>query len=113
MSDSTRRAEATKAARAHKQDRIARGASFEHGTQNGYINYGCRCDACRLARKRARKDRKGTRRPAAEHDGFDEVVVLGSPPSLPCSHGEESCIFAAGRAKAARVRSVRGESSYS
>lgn len=27
------------------------GGSFMHGTADGYVNHGCRCDRCREARK--------------------------------------------------------------
>jgi hypothetical protein len=30
-----------------------------HGTDNGYSNYGCRCDLCKAARAAARKGRQG------------------------------------------------------
>lgn len=39
---------------AKKAERIARGIPERvHGTRNGYVNYGCRCDACQIASLKA------------------------------------------------------------
>ena len=37
-----------------KAERIARGIPLRvHGTRNGYVNYGCRCDRCKIASLKA------------------------------------------------------------
>lgn len=37
-----------------KAERIARGIPERvHGTRNGYVNYGCRCDRCQIASLKA------------------------------------------------------------
>lgn len=57
-----------------------------HGTENGYKNYGCRCDRCRTATTEATRERRhrlGHHRPR-------DVYLADLRAALPPPHGTES-----------------------
>lgn len=43
-------------------------ANTQHGTSNGYTNYGCRCEDCKTAHATTTRERKAARPPLAPDD---------------------------------------------